>query len=564
MLALASALTAAIVLWPSRTAEEETREGSGAADAGQVVAEVISSVAAQVPGVGGQFGAAGLRGRLGIWEESWGLMTSRPWFGFDNLSFPFVRPLVGYGPDFFHSTYLLVSPPGFNKLPSEFVHAHNYFVHQGVELGFLGLIASLSLFAAPILVGGYQLVWRRKGYGILQRLLLFGVLAIVLGRLLEQLVGIARVSDLTVFWVLLGVFAALPTIMDEGHVAPDPAPLPRGRRRRRSNRQAPGTGPEEASRPWRFYGQLAFIGFLIIGIGVLTWMKDVNYLRAALIADQAHEQLRAGDPQAALLTLDRSIDLAPDVSSYYSNRTGIYSRIRQSGSLSHHSKCGGLAEPLARNVCLTEEEHLGNLKWEKNRPLSFQSRFALANSFLSLASLENDPQLASESVRLYRETAEMVPTSYAAWNRLADVYIILGQPREALGPLENALALLGDDSESRRTLLLQAEAYQNLGEFQQELESLDRVIRILPSDDELYYIRGSTYRMLGQPEKAIEDLDQAIALNPGSGVAYSSRALAYAQLGLDLQAEEDLEQAVIRGVDRSTLRAEIDRVIDSR
>ena len=130
------------------------------------VSELVSSVPAQVPILGDGSGAGGLSGRLEIWEESWGLMTDHPWFGFDSLSLPVLRSLVGYGPDMFHSTYLLVSPPGFNMFPSEMSHAHNYFVHQGVELGFLGLISGLGLFAAVLLVGDYQLLWRRKDYRI--------------------------------------------------------------------------------------------------------------------------------------------------------------------------------------------------------------------------------------------------------------------------------------------------------------------------------------------------------------------------------------------------------------
>ena len=142
----------------------------------------------------------------------------------------------------FHATYLLVSPPGFNKLPSEFVHAHNYFVHQGVELGFLGLIASLGVFSAVVLVGGYQMLRLRKGDDVVYQLLLIGVVAIIVGRLLEivgrlleQMVGIARVSDLTIFWMLLGVSAALPAIMEarEGALEPESQPP---RRRSRSNR----------------------------------------------------------------------------------------------------------------------------------------------------------------------------------------------------------------------------------------------------------------------------------------------------------------------------------------
>ena len=107
VLVLAFAIASAIVFWPSGAGEDEATTASAAGGAG----ELIGSVVAQVPAVGGQFGAAGLSGRVELWQESWGLMTQHPWFEFDSLSFSFLRPLVGYGPDLFHATYLLVSPP---------------------------------------------------------------------------------------------------------------------------------------------------------------------------------------------------------------------------------------------------------------------------------------------------------------------------------------------------------------------------------------------------------------------------------------------------------------------
>ena len=407
-------------------------------------------------------------GYSAIWEMwAWGLMTGHPWFAFDSLKLSFVRPLVGYGPDLFHSTYLLVSPPDFNQLPSEFVHAHNYFVHQGVELGFLGLIASLGVFSAVVLVGGYQMFRLRKGEDMVNQLLIAGVVATVAGRLLEQMVGIARVSDLTIFWVLLAVFAALPAVMEGRQVAANPESGPRRRaRRRRANPAGEINGKNGRQSQWRFIGQLVLIGFLVIGIGVLTWRKGINYVRAAVIADRAEQQLQAGNLQAALSSMDGSIDLAPDVNTYYGNRSRLYAAFIGSELLSQHDKCGGLAEPRARATCLAEEAYLSNVKWVEERPLSYLSRFSLADSALTLASLTGDINLAEEATKRYRETAEMVPTSFRAWNRLADVHIVLNQPQDALLALDKSLAILGDHTDAVTALFLQAEAFQIMGQDQ--------------------------------------------------------------------------------------------------
>jgi tetratricopeptide (TPR) repeat protein len=564
VLVLAAAVTSAIVLLgPPGTRTIvfsgegqslqtiETQAPAAARRATQLIASVPTSAS----------GAGTLGKRVETWRESWGLMTRHPWFGFDSLPLDFLRPLVGYGPDFFHAAYLLVSPPDYNKLPSEFVHAENYFVHQGVELGFLGLAASVGVYGILLLVSGYQLLWQRKGQSTVHQLLLVGVVATVGGRLLEQMVGIARVSDLTIFWVLLGVFAALPAIMDGPQGGPDPPLRARERRRKRPNRAPPGDMSSGRPNQWRFLGRLALICALVFGIGVLTWVKGVNYLRAAVIADRAAGQFQAGHLQSSLASIERSIDLAPDVNSYYGNRSELYPAFEKYGLWSQHLTCGGLAELQAKKACLAKEAYLGNLDWVKTRPLSFRSRLGLADSALQMAILTNDRTLAEEATRLFRETAEMVPTSFKAWDRLADVYIVLGQPQQALEALEKSLALLGDHPGSLSALLLQAEAYQNLGQIQQELESLARAITVSPGEPEPYYIRGSTYRLLGQHERAIEDLSQGILLNQGQDArAYYSRALAFAGLGRDGEASEDLERAVELGADRNTLTAAIEEL----
>jgi len=88
-----------------------------------------------------------IAGRAETWSLSWRLMRDHPWFEFDKLSLPWLRPLIGYGPDLFRYTYLLESPPVLPYLlPLEVDHAHNYFIHQGVELGLIGFLSSLGIF----------------------------------------------------------------------------------------------------------------------------------------------------------------------------------------------------------------------------------------------------------------------------------------------------------------------------------------------------------------------------------------------------------------------------------
>ena len=531
----------------------------------------------RLTGIGGGGGASGLGNRLEIWKGSWRLMTAHPWFEFDNLSVSSLRLLVGYGPELFHIVYLLESPPiGQFHLPLEMSHAHNYFVHQGVEQGFLGALSSGGVFAALFLVGGYLLFRRRASYTAVHKLVMIGLLAALAGRVLEQMVGIARVSDLTMSWVLLAIFAALPAIMREPQAASEAAPRRDRRRRPSSHLSAPG--PQATAYSWQFFGQIVLIGWLVVGIGALTWVKGINQIRAAVIADRAVGELQAGRPQTALSSLEKAIDLAPDVSSYYSDRADVYQIYRRNDQLIPLPECGSQVNIQSIRVCLAEEEYLNAQEWVQKRPLSVKSQFALADSATRLASLKNDTFLRRQSIKAYNKTAEMIPNSYPLWTRLAASYIVSGQPEAALEPLEKALSLLGNSLESAPVLVLQAEAYHNLGWAEQELDSLNEAtrrfptyaepyylrgvinqevdlyekaiddfkeaIRLNPEDAQYWYIQGVTYYELGRHEEAIEDLDEAVSLDPRRALAYNTRGIAYAELGQLERAVEDLGLAI--------------------
>ena len=126
LLILAFVLVVAVLFWPSQSEEDSPAARS------EVVEDRLTAIRSQ--------GAGGLGIRVEIWKGSWRLMTRHPWFEFDDLSMRTIRPLVGYGPDLFRATYMLESLPNSaqNLLPNEVAHAHNYLIHQAVELGFLG------------------------------------------------------------------------------------------------------------------------------------------------------------------------------------------------------------------------------------------------------------------------------------------------------------------------------------------------------------------------------------------------------------------------------------------
>ena len=500
-----------------------------------------SQVADRLSMVGQQTLAGGLGGRFDVWKGSWRLMTDRPWFGFDTLSLSSLRPVIGYGPDFFRETYLLESPPNFRSLPSEPAHAHNQLIHQGVEQGFLGVFTLLGLFAALFLASGYQLVKGKWSLTTGHKLVLAVLLATLAGRFLEQMLGVGRVSDLTLSWVLLGTFAALPVVMRE------PSTSESAGSSSRQSLQLRRTGPRSKDPggldKWSILLRFG-VAVLVVGIGLLTWTKSINYFRAGIIADQGAEHFREGRLQMALLSLDRAIDLAPDVSTYYGDRASAYLACQQIDQKQLDGGISNDAEDRSYDFCQPEKQHERNQQWVKERPFNFRSWLALADSSLYLGLLKKDDGLIDEATLLYQRVSDMTPNSWTLWNRLAEVYIQVGDHGSALPWLERSLEVTGDTTLSFDTFVVQARAYHGLGQLQETIDSIDQAIRLHPLIAEPYFIRGTALYGLNRFAQALEDLDQAVQLDPQHGLAYNTRGLTHARMGrLDL-AIGDFNQTV--------------------
>jgi tetratricopeptide (TPR) repeat protein/O-antigen ligase len=568
VLGLAVVLILPIVLLPSRLEGADTSittVSSITTESSQRLSQAVSGTA-----------EGGISGRVTLWKTSWGLMLDRPWFEFDDLGIKPLRPAIGYGPDLFRSAYLLVSPPSDqDRLPHEPDHAHNYFIHQGVELGFLGLLTSTGIFAALFAIGGYQLLRRGRTLPAAHKLVLTALLATFAGRVLEQLVGVARVSDLTIWWVLMALFAALPAVM--WHASSAPASEPGARDPRRPVRSRSRPGVQSAGRWLQLLGRTAVVAGLAVGIGLLTWGKGVNYVRAALVADDAAAQFRQVRLQDSLASLDEAIGLAPDVSSYRGERTAIYRASGQGGKAPGALECGGKAAP-AYEECLARKTLEGNLDWVERRSLQYRAQLALADSSLTLGRLTGDADLIGQATALYQKAAGMIPNSLYLRMRVARVFLQSGKPEEALRQLEHSPSIMEEAGISSEAYLLQADAHRAMGQDQQAIEDTEGAMRAAPGYALPFYERGIIYHSLGQLDNALADFDEAIklsprytdahfmrgttlyelggytlavepltraiGLDPGLALAYNNRGLVYAKLGRRQAAIRDFDQVI--------------------
>ena len=155
---------------------------------------------------------------------------------------------------------------------------------------------------------------------LLHKLMLVTLASVLAGRGLGMMVGVARISDLTVYWVLLGMFTGLPIATREP--APQPArPVPR---RQRPNPTRVPSLPKSEFRIKRWLSKLVMVTLLIAAILALTWMKGISYPRAAVLVGDALGYSHQGDLPSTLAAIDKAIELAPDVAVYYNWRASVY------------------------------------------------------------------------------------------------------------------------------------------------------------------------------------------------------------------------------------------------
>ncbi len=530
----------------SFTAEEAGQTGASTANQ---LGERITSIKTDV--LGGFTGGRGTH-----WEVSWEIITERPWFTFDDLSLSWLRPIIGYGPDLFRYTYLLKSPPDdFDFLPLEPDHAHNFFIHQTVEQGFIGGFASLALFLSVIGVAAHRLVRGRTSGSPLFRLLLFGLAAVILGRFMEMMVGVARISDLTVLWVLFALFVALIKVepresLEEGAASTASPAETRPSRRNRSHIRRAAASPA-VSISYGMLFRLAVVAWAVGGIGVVTWQKSVNSVRAGVAEGQAIELYSAGNPEDSIAKLDRAIELAPGVPNYYYNRGQVFLNYLLFPERLVEPGCQLLSETNdAYRNCLAMQSFSSNVEAARQQPFNYRSHIAAGNAAFNLSRHDT-------AVDYYSTAVSMLPNSWNMRNDLAESLIDAGEYEEAISHLDWSLGITGDAEESTRANYLRGAALRELGQTQDSIASLKRVLT-LADDSESTRASLNELREIYAEQERLTDIDyftRQIAEDQNDVGALFFRGMAHYTLGNVQSALLDFQETFNAGLRTSELLA---------
>ncbi|MCH8199650.1 MAG: O-antigen ligase family protein, partial [Chloroflexi bacterium] len=260
---------------------------------------VIQRIETVMPAIG-----EGVSSRAIIWRTAADVYLRVPWVDTEaypeipGLGFRPLRRIVGFGPDHFGYAYLMAGEATYT---SELAgHAHSFFIHTMIELGFLGFASYAFIFGALVVALRRMVRAARAGaYPEWFALLVVGLSGALAGRVIEQIAGKAQISDLALSWMLAAVVVAMSTMrFDEGErVRARPRRRPRGRQRAGS------------ANPMRVAGAAAVVAAVIAFWSVSV----VPYVVSARVGLQADQAARRGEGQLSLDLYTQARDIAPDL-----------------------------------------------------------------------------------------------------------------------------------------------------------------------------------------------------------------------------------------------------------
>lgn len=377
-----------------------------------------------------QISTGGLNQRISLWASSAELIIDRPWFDSMDLTMPGIRSLVGYGPGTFVYVFNLTSEPSvFNGAPLEASHAHNYFIHKTVTEGILGLVSSVGLLGAPILMSGLFLLLR-KNNSTLQIICLSGIFAMFSGRLAEQLIGVASVSDLTVFWISLAASVAAVKILSPNELIQNPDV-------HNQNEITKGT--------FNVSLQVFVLVLAALTILLITAFHAIIYPLSGVVAGASRSAYTSRDLETSLSNIETAIVMTPDVPYYYLFKSTILIGIMNNSEMAIHPSCNKqsnhITERESYRQCLANEVYSTLNAGMQIQPFWYPST-------LEFAYVAKRYGLTNEALLAYERLAQLLPTNRAILHLLSEEYIALGMFTDAWDVLKQSLTISRANPES--------------------------------------------------------------------------------------------------------------------
>ena len=373
--------------------------------------------------------AGALSGRAAIWGAAFELSVTRDRPFEESTILRGLRVLFGFGPDMFYYSYPVVAEPTANFVGVS--HAHNYALQILLEQGLVGfiLIGTASVLALIATIR----VLKARNTELWLTILMIGSLSALIGRAVDQLVSVGRLSDLMLFFALFGLLIALVEIAGKDRqeeVRPHSRRAPRRARRQANSPIVPSLIP---------WGSAVIVAVVALTV-VVT--KDVPLLRAGWVAADGFEQ-KSDEANSAYRSFAHASDLAPDIERYAIEQSGLLIRT-----------AAALEDPeTSINLLTTAYETLA--RYEKRDPHAWNTQLDLARTTARLIELGQTERIP-ELIARYQNLSELLPSFPSAQTTASAAMLAIGEPDLALFFANRAVSVSFDT-------LIDAEAWWTRG-----------------------------------------------------------------------------------------------------
>lgn len=146
-----------------------------------------------------------------------------------------------------------------------------------------------------------------------------------------------------------------------------------------------------------------------------------------------------------------------------------------------------------------------------------------------------------EAIQIVKRAISLDSTQARYYRMLSDVYFQYNKSFDAITVIQQASGMFPDSLEIQLDL---ARKQNFLKQYDQSIQTLNRVVSSNIANDEVYYILGTNYRYLGQTERALSNLKVAVELNADNLLAYQDLAIMCDTLGKDQLSLQYFENAL--------------------
>ena len=159
----------------------------------------------------------------------------------------------------------------------------------------------------------------------------------------------------------------------------------------------------------------------VVSIGVLTWLKSVNYVTADALAADAIALGRQGDAREGIRLLLKASTRAPDVQTYYLDIARMFDELVGTYSSGDAQSRAALGSRFYSRAAVRANE------------LDPGARAAQANASITLG-LQGDPNGFDEAIELSEAVVAMMPNFAVSHYALALPHLLRGDADQGLNP----------------------------------------------------------------------------------------------------------------------------------